>query len=316
MRRKILFITMIPVVLIIAFCSALFARTYNYKIIDLEFVSRYFEDRIAFQHIEIDPKPYIVDVSDNSIASLLIIKDKKMYLFKDGYDNPDEVKMNTYLIERENKLLPDVWTNKIDDTPDYLRITERRIELLKNVTQEFVAKNYKEKYLKWRDEFIKRHVSIFRALMVNRKESGLVVNRYPLPRKLYDQGPAKYAITVTGKTMDEKLYYAEDADGDGITETFTVTIPDGFNWGYESGPNIVFIYKCKYKDDNGAEKNTTLKNLIGNLAKNAYYGTELEEKMIQEKFLKDSDIIEMVDDLYQLNPEYRIYMEDHSTDSK
>ncbi|MBN1531904.1 MAG: hypothetical protein JXA20_04520 [Spirochaetes bacterium] len=315
MRKKVLIVAAAPVVLVIALGTALLARNIDYVIMDLNSVSRYNEDRIAFQHIEIEPRPYVVDTTDNSIASLMIIKDKKMYLFRDGYDNPEELMITKHQIERENRLLPDIWTNKIDDNPDYLRITERRIEVLKNVTHDFVSKNYKDKYVKWRDEFIKRHVSIFRALMVNRKESGMVVNRYALPRKLYDEG-VKYAINVTGKTIDEKVYYAEDADGDGITETFAVSIPDGFNWGYESGPNIIFIYKCNYKDDNGAEKNTSIKNLIGKLAHDAYYGTAMEEKLIQSKFVKDSDIIEMIDDLYQVDPEYREFMEDHSTESK
>ena len=37
------------------------------------------------------------------------------------------------------------------------------------------------------------------------------------------------------------VYYAEDADGDGITETFTVESRDGFQWGFKSGPNVVCI---------------------------------------------------------------------------
>jgi hypothetical protein len=315
MRKRLLIVAAAPALLVIALSTALLARNIDYVIMDLNKVSRYTEDRIAFQHIEIEPRPYVVDTTDNSIAGLMVIRDKKMYLFMDGYDNPEEMRVTKHQIERENRLLPDIWTSKIDDNPDYLRITERRIELMKNTTQDFVSKNYKDKYVKWRDEFIKRHVSIFRALMVNRKESGLVVDRHPLPRKFHDTS-AKYAISVAAKTIDEKVYFAEDADGDGITETFTVGIPDGFNWGYESGPNIIFIYKCRYKDDAGAEKNTTIKNLIGKLANDAYYGTAMEEKLIQSKFVKDSDIIDMIDVLYQVDPEYRSFMEDHSTESK
>ena len=313
MRSKVIYIATMTL-FILAVSTVLFARIIDFKIIDIDGVSRYSEDRIAFQHIEIEPKPYIVDKADNSIASLLIIKAKKVYLLKDGYDNPEEVKMNLHIIETENKLIPDVWTNKIDDNPDYIRVTERRIELLKNVNQDFVSKGFKDKYIKWRDEFIKRHVEIFRSIMLNRKESSLIVERKLIPKKVYDQGPAKYSISVAGKSIDEKLYFAEDSDGDGLTETFTVSLPDGFNWGYESGPNVLLIYKCRYKDESSADKNTTIKNLIGNLTHDAYYGTDLEKKIIERKFFKDAEIIDMIDDLYQIDPEFKNIMEDHSTE--
>jgi hypothetical protein len=126
--------------------------------------------------------------------------------------------------------------------------------------------------------------------MINRKESGLFVERTPLPKRAYDEGPTKFKTIVTGKTIDEKIYYAEDADGDNITETFSVTIPDGFNWGYKSGANIVFIYKNKQEN---------IKNIIGKLTTEAYSGTPEEESIIKNEFPQKDNINDMMDDLYR-----------------
>jgi hypothetical protein len=147
----------------------------------------------------------------------------------------------------ENRLIGDLWVNKIDNKPDYIRVTDRRVEVLKNISQEFVTNNFGEFYTSVRDRFLQKHVNIFKALMINRKESGLFVERTPLPKRAYDEGPTKFRTVVTGKTIDEKIYYAEDADGDNITETFSVTIPDGFNWGYKSGANIVSSIRTNRK---------------------------------------------------------------------
>ena len=313
MLRKILTIIFISTIFICFQVSTGHTRIFKYKIINIEHLSRYFEDRIAFQHIEKKPLLHVDEAIDNSIACLLIVKSKKIYLFKDGYDNPYEVKTKKYILETQRKLLPDVWENKVDGAPDFLRITERRIELSKNVTKEFVSKNYKDKYSKWRDAFLKRHVDIFRSLMINRKESGLVVKRIPVPKQLYDKGEAKFRISATAKTIDGKLYYAEDRNGDGLTEIFTVTIPDGFNWGYESGPNIIFIHNINYKSKDGKDTNIEIKNLISKLAHNAYYGTEIEDRIIKKTFIKDYEINDMINDIYQIDPDFKKVMDDHST---
>ena len=185
----------------------------------------------------------------------------------------------------ENKPLDDPWENKINSKPDYVRITERKIELLKNFGEDFVSKNFGNFFLSVRNALIKKHVEVFKTLMVDRKESGLIVTRTPLPVPAYlnaPETPTKYKMIVSGKTIDEKLYYAEDIDGDGITETFTVNSPDGFNWGYKSGPNIILIL------DN---KDEEIKGLIGQLCNWAYYGTPEEEKEILQSFPSDVDII-------------------------
>jgi len=268
------------IVLVLVVMPPAFSKDVDFVNIDIEQVSRYFEDRIAYQQIEKEVSPNL----DTSIASLLIIKDKKMYLIQDGYDNPKDVRTKVHIANMENRLIPDVWTTKINGKPDFIRLTERRIELLKNVDEEFVSKNFGEFYTSVRNSFLQKHVNVFKQLMINRKESGLVMERKPIPKPTYIGAPqeTKYSITVVGKTLDEKLYYAEDADGDGITETFYVNSPDGFNWGYKSGPNIIFILE---------NRDESVKQIIGDLAKSAYYGTTEEEKQIRETFPKDSDII-------------------------
>ncbi len=280
-KRSRIFKVLVCMAFLSLVITPLFSKDIEFQYIELEQVSRYSEDRIAFQHIE---KDFSADF-DNSIATLLIIKDKKMYLIKDGYDNPKEVRTQKLLYDTESRMGGDLWANKINMKPDYIRITERRVELLKNFNEDFVSKNFGSFYTSIRDSFLQKHVNVFKQLMLNRKESGLIVERMPIPKPTYigsEDVPVKYSITVSGKTIDEKLYYAADMDGDGITETFYVTIPDGFNWGYKSGPNIVFIYDNKQED---------IKKMIGTLAKDAYYGTADEEKVILTTFPKDEDII-------------------------
>jgi len=261
--------------------TAVIAIDFNFKPIIIENVSRYYENRIAYQHVQKEVAPNI----DNSFSALLIIKEKKIYLIQDGYDDPSIVATNKLRLEMETKLVGDLWVNKINGKPDFVRITDRKIELLKNFNEDFVSKNFGSFFLSVRNAFIKKHVEVFKKLMVDRKESGLIVSRTPLPVPAYlnaPETPTKYKITVSGKTIDEKLYYAEDSDGDGITETFMVNSADGFNWGYKSGANIIFIYNNQDEE---------IKGLIGQMCNWAYYGTPEEEKEILQNFPKDSDII-------------------------
>ena len=200
----------------------------------------------------------------------------------------------------ENKLYDDqeMWKNKMNGSPDYLIVTDRRIELMKNLDEKFVNDNFGKYYKSVRDAFLKRHISIFRDLMRNRKDSGLSVSRAPIDKPLYlgaPNEPTKYSISASAKTIDEKVYYCEDADGDGVTETFCVTRPDGFNWGYKSGPNIILIENAKSKE---------ITDIIGNLAKESYYGSPEEEKTIIETLPKEEEIVDMIRDLV---PEEKFY---------
>jgi hypothetical protein len=275
------------------------AKAIPFKILDLENVSRYNEDRINYQRIEKN----VAENIDNSIETLLIIKDRKMYLLKDGYDDPKNVETNRKILEMENRMLTDLWTNKINNKPDFLQTTDRRIEVLKKIDEDYVDKNFGEYYRNVRNKFIMQHVNTFKGLMVNRKESKLNVVRSPIPKKIADpeNSETKYYISVTAKTIDEKVYFAEDADGDGITETFSVTIPDGFSWGYESGPNILFIYNNN-KDTSNKEKNKEIEDMIKDLTKMAYYGTAEEEKFIKENFPTEKTVNDMIDDIYKVIP--------------
>ncbi len=268
--------------IIILFSASIIAANFEFKPISIEKISRYNEDRLAYQHIQKKIAPEM----DDSLATLLIIKEKEIYLMKDGYDDPEKVREKRLMFEMENKLIPDLWENKINEKPDFIRITSRRIERMKNFSEEFVSRSFGTFYQNVRNAFLQKHVEVFKQLMVNRKDSGLIVERTPLPKPTYINAPeteTKHKITVSAKTIDEKLYYAEDADGDGVTETFSVNIADGFNWGYKSGPNIIFVY-------NNQEE--AVKEIIGELTKWAYYGTPEEEKNIMKSFPRDSDIID------------------------
>jgi hypothetical protein len=270
----------------------LFAKDPNFKYIDLLKVSRFNEDRVAFQHVQKFTDPLL----DNSLQVLLIIRKSKMYLMKDGYDASKTVKEKRLMMDMELRLIDDeaLWENKLNGKPDYIKITDRRVEVMNNLNEDFVSKNFGPFYTKVRDSFIKRHVAVFRQLMRNRRESGLYVERRTLPKpfrigaKPASSYKTKYYISARAKTIDEKIYFCEDADGDGITETFTVTLPDGFDWGYNSGPNMIFIYKNKTKE---------IEALVGKLANEAFFGTSEEEKTILESFPKEKEIVDMIEDI-------------------
>jgi hypothetical protein len=267
-------------ILILFISVPLVSREIDFQLLDLQNVSRYTEDRIAFQHIELTDKQFErIPNMDSSVASLLMIKDKKMYLIKDGYDNLNEIQVQKNLLEIEDKIVGDLSLNKISGKPNYARITERRVELLKKIdmsgVEDFVGRNFGKFYLNVRNAFLEKHVSIFRQMLISRKESSLFVERVRLPRKLVLGGgdeKFRFATYVIAKTDDEKIYYAEDADADGVTETFAVHIGDGFHWGYKSGPNIIFIYNNKQED---------IRKIIGNLANDASSGTKEEEEVIK-----------------------------------
>lgn len=288
-RTKIVIMALILMTLLPA--SWILSKEPVFSYITLENVSRFNEDRVAFQHVEHFYNPLV----DNSIEVLLIIKKSKMYLMKDGFDDTGSIKEKRLMLGMEATLIDDeaLWKNKLNGKPDYIKITDRRVEIMTNRNEEFVSKNFGKFYSTVRDSFIKRHVAVFRQLMRNRRESGLYVMRKPLPKPVQvgldtSKMPTKYITSARAKTIDEKIYYCEDADGDGITETFTVQLPDGFDWGFKSGPNMIFIYKNKTKE---------IETLIGKLTNEAYFGTSEEERTILESFPKEQDIVDMIEDI-------------------
>lgn len=282
------------------------AKDLSYLEIDIKDISRYNEDRIAYQQVEyiIDPEQH--QRQDTSVATLLIIRDRKMYLFKDGYDDHRIVEENRVIKEMENQLIQnELWERKIDNKPDFLIITDRRRELMKRITTkptDNISDTYGTYYQNIRDTFLKEHIKVFRGLIINRRDAEFMVTREPIPKRLGYEGETKYYTTVTAKTKDGLIYYAEDADGDGITETFSVDLPDGFNWGYKSGPNIIFIYKNSQEN---------IKALIKDLAREALEGTSEEENIINREFATlEADTRKLIDDLVRMDLQSKEIMKD------
>jgi hypothetical protein len=276
--------------------SDLKSRHFDYSVIDAQKISRYNEDRVAFQHVN----KFIDPLLDDAFESLLIIRKSHMYLFIDGYDDPGKVRQQRVIYDTENKDYDDqsLWVNKFNGQYDYVLITDRRIELMRNVDEKFVNEKFGAYTKAVKEAFLKRYVTIFKDLMRNRKDSGLVVDRGPIEKPLYLGAPeyeTKYYTTVSAKTIDETVYYCEDGDGDGITETFTVSRPDGFNWGYKSGANIILIYNARDKG---------ITDIIGDLAKQAYFGTDEERTNIINNLPKEKEIIDLVEDIV---PEPKFY---------
>jgi hypothetical protein len=279
--------------------QALYSKEISFTPVDIQKLSRYDEDRVLFQQYEGTPNAYAGDAMDNSIARLMVIKDKKVYLFQDGYDSPEQVKLNKDTLDRGNQMLPDMWPNKISDSPNFVLITDRRKEMQRNISKEWVSNNYKDFYLSVRDKFLKKHVSIFFSMLINRRDNEITISRKRIPRKIADGDQAKYITAVTAKTSEGTIYYAEDADGDGITETFTVNFNDGFYWGSGSGPNIVCIAHNTQKD---------IEKIIGRLASFAYGGSPAEEEIIKKTFPGAGKVNSMIDDLYRIDGDTEKYL--------
>ncbi len=289
MKRKYQAI-IIAVIAILLTAYNLYSRDFRFKILETPELSRYNEDRVSYQHIQ----KGVDDLVDNSIATLLIARDSKLYLFKDGFDNKNDVLRTRHILDLEQQLIPDLWVNKIDNKPDFIQVTDRRLEIMRNITQDFVTANFGDFYFKVRDAFLKKHVEIFRSLIINRRDSGLRAERTMIPKKIWDTGETKYKTTASARTIDEKIYYAEDADGDNITETFTISIADGFQWGAYSGANILFILNNQQKE---------ITDIIGQLTKEAFNGTSEEENLLKQNFPKAELITDMINDIYQVDKE-------------
>jgi len=274
---------------------ASYSKQQTLTLVDIQKLTRYDENRVLYQQFEKAPTEGDGATHDNSIAALMVIKDKKVYLIQDGYDNPEQVAHNKAVLDRTSQIVPDLWQNKIANSPNYVMITDRKIEIQKNMTKEFVSSNYKDFYLAVRDKFLKKHVAIFLSLIVNRKESDINVSRERIPRKISDGDQVKYITRVTGRTPDGgTVYYAEDANGDGMTETCTADSRDGFQWGFQSGPNLVCIINNQQKD---------IEKIIGRITNLAYFGTDEEEQIIKKTFPTAEKIKAMIDDTYNIDAE-------------
>lgn len=295
-------------ILLFSSASDLFSKVIEFQTIVPDKISRYSEDRIVYQRIEIK-KDIIRDdfrenyplIKDNSVESLLIIKDRKIHFIVDGYDSFDDVKTKKNLSDSDNVYVAnnDFWLNKINGKPDYIRIMDRRDNLMINSNEEFVTTNFGSFYKSVRDKFIKLHVDKFRQLLRNRSESKLTISKNVLSYKInpedYNDVKQKLFISAKAKANDGTIYYCEDADGDGITETFTATRDDGFDWGLESGPNLLVIMGNTDKD---------IETFIGKLVNEAVHGTVEQEKKMFEQFPSEKDVLNLMD---QITPMDKFY---------
>jgi hypothetical protein len=282
------------------------AKDIEYMEIDISKISRYNEDRIAYQQLEyiVDPEQH--QPQDTSVASLLIIRDRKMYLFKDGYDDHKIVQEKRIVQELQNIHIQDeLWKRKIDNKPDFLIITDRRREIMKRITtkpEDNISDVYSNYYQKIRDTFIKEHIRVFHSIIINRSDSDVKIIKRPIPMRLGYEGETMYYTSVTAKSKGGVIYFAEDADGDGITETFSADLSDGFNWGYNSGPNIIFIYKNTQEN---------IKAMIKDLVRDALEGTSEEENIISKQFTSlESDTMKLIEDLVRMDVQSREKMEE------
>jgi len=300
----------IVVLLILLFSSAsdLFSKEKEYSIMDPDKISRYNEDRIVFQRIE-KSKDVIKDdfienyviTKDNSVENLFILKDRKIHFIVDGHDSVSEVQNFKFIQDSVNKYVAnnDFWVNKINGKPDYIRVIYRRSDLMMNSNEEFVTTNFGPFYKTVRDKFIKLHVDKFRQLLRNRSESKLTIKKSLLSYRVNPENSTdikqKFFMSAKAKANDGTVYYCEDADGDGITETFTATRDDGFDWGFESGPNLLVILGNTDKD---------IETFIGKLANESANGTVEEEKKMFEQFPAEKDVLNLMDQITPLDKFY------------
>jgi hypothetical protein len=283
---------------IIAISSgALMSKEREYKILDPDKITRYKLERIVFQRIEKSKD----QTKDNSAEALLVIRKNKAYCIIDGFDNVQDVLLKQTLMAAENQYIEnnDFWVNKINGKPDCVRIKYRNSDLLRNSNEEFVSSNFGQFYKSTRDSFIKIHVEKFKNLMKNRGESGMHVDKRLISTKINREKEndinLKFFKSATAKSEDGIVYYCEDADGDGITETFMAYTNDGFDWGDGSGPNILMIYGNTDKD---------IETFIGKLVNESENGTVEEEKKMFQEFPPEQDVKKLMENLTPLDKYY------------
>ncbi len=308
MKRYNSSITVILFILFFSITSDLLSKGKAFSILDPDKISKYNEDRIVYQRIEkkkdITKDDFIENNSitkDNSVENILIIKDRKMHFIVDGYDLLTDVQRTKIIQDTVKKYIEnnDFWVNKINGKPDFIRVIYRRSNIIVNSNEEFVTTKFGDFYKSVRDRFIKMHVDKFRQLLRNRTESGLMVDKRLLSYKINPENSndikQKFYISVKAKSNDGTVYFCEDADGDGITETFTASRDDGFDWGLDSGPNLLCIMHNSDK---------IVENFIGKLANESAYGTIEEETKMLQQFPSEKDVLNLMD---QVTPTDKFY---------
>jgi hypothetical protein len=288
-KKVVILLVMVLTCILLLKADDLYSQDYinpiniDYQPIEVTSLTRYSENRVAFQHIEHPGSTSFKQ--DNSKTSLLIIQNNQVYLFCDGYDDAKKIQLEGLAREWQREFPKDLWINKINSKPDYIRISEGRLQKLLNVNEDYVEKNFGNFYRNVRNSIIHKHVTAFRNLMKDKRESEMQVVRTSIARHAMSdtKDPVKIASSVKAKAADGTIYYAEDCDGDEITETFFVNYDDGFNWGNKSGPNSLLIYRNSQDD---------IRQIMGKLCYEAYYGTTDEEELILKNFPKENEIIE------------------------
>jgi hypothetical protein len=262
------------------------AERIPYKRIDVLAVSTYKADRVVYQHVEQNFTKFY----DDSFACLLIIKDNKMFFFEDGYDDRT-VEMNKFVGAEAVGLLieNELWPNKISGKLNHVIVTDRRMKVLEGFDSEKIESRFGAEYKEARDQLIKQHVQIFYSMLLQPGESEIALTRKPIPRQFFDDDPIRFFSSAAVKTKNGRVYYAADTNGDGVTDTFTVKEPDGFHWGFKSGPNLICILNNSQED---------IKAMIGNLVVDATNGPEEFWNRAKKNFIQTDKIEEFVDDLY------------------
>ncbi len=288
--KKLQITMLLTLIFLVSSYISLSSKEKAFLTINPDKISRYKEDRVAYQRIE----KQVDNTHDNSVENLMVIKASKVYFMTDGLDIVSEVMRKKIILDSQLRYMEgnDFWLNKINGKPDHIKITYRRNELMINANEEFVTNNFGDFYKSIRNKFIKLHVDKFRDLLRNRSEAGLSIKRKLISSRVNPQNSndikEKFFMSASVKAADQTIYYCEDADGDGITETFTVTRDDGFDWGIDSGPNIIFIYGNTDKD---------IETMIGKLTHESKNGTTEEEKKMFNEFPKEKEIIEMMEQI-------------------
>lgn len=93
-------------------------------------------------------------------------------------------------------------------------------------------------------------------------------------------------LRVDAAGNDGTMYTAIDADGDGVTETFLVKAPGGFNWGTEKAPNVISIFNNREPE---------VEKLIGGLVKFARHGgDESEQQLVNRKNELQTEVLNCI----------------------
>ena len=261
------------------------SERFPYKRLDPMTVSSFRVDRVVYQQIEQNVTPYV----DDSFAALLIIRDNKMFFFEDGYDDRDEEMVKYVAARASRSMIEDLWPNKISGKLNHALVTDRRVKVLQSFNSEAIERRFGQEYKEARDQLIKQHVQIFYAMLLRPTESEITFVRRKIPRVWADDEPIRYFASVALKTLNGRLYYAEDTNGDGVTDTFTVSGPENFNWGFKSGPNIICILNNTQED---------IKEMIGKLVADAFDGPDAFWERARKNIVPADQMADFVDDLY------------------